>query len=99
MSQQHKPDAPRRSAVALKYDEGDVAPRVVAKGYGQLAESIIQHARQADLYVHEQPELVGLLMQLELDQAIPPELYQVIAELLAWVYQIEGDTGPKDSFK
>lgn len=89
----------RRSAVALKYREGDVAPRVVAKGYGEIAETIIRHAQQAGLYVHEQPDLVGLLVQLELDQAIPPELYQAIAELLAWVYQVEHDIGPEISFK
>lgn len=80
----------RRSAVALRYDpKTDQAPQLVAKGYGEIAEAIIRHAEQAGLYVHSQPELVGLLMQIELDDYIPPELYQVVAELLAWIYQIE----------
>ncbi len=88
----HKPDAPdtsRRSAVALRYDTGDTAPRVVAKGYGALAETIIRTARENDLYIHDSPEMVGLLMQLDLDQHIPPQLYQAIAELLAWLYSLE----------
>ena len=79
----------RPSAVAIKYDQADSAPRVVAKGYGSLAERIIKTAKENDLYVHESPELVGLLMQVDLDQHIPPELYQAVAELLAWLYMLE----------
>lgn len=83
-------DPKRRSAVALSYqDSTDRAPRVVAKGYGEVAEAIIRHAKQSKLYVHSQPELVSLLMQLELNEYIPPTLYEVVAELLAWVYEIE----------
>lgn len=86
---------PRRSAVALRYDpQTDPAPQVIAKGYGEIADAIIRHAKQAGLYVHAQPELVSLLMQIDLDTYIPPELYQVVAELLAWVYQIETQHAP-----
>lgn len=77
-------------AVALKYDSRTAAPRVVAKGYGTLAETIINTAKDHGLYVHESAELVHVLMQLDLDQQIPPELYVAIAELLAWLYQLEG---------
>lgn len=85
-----KPSKPRQSAVALRYEKNtDPAPKVVAKGYGETAEAIIRHAEAAGLYVHQQSELVGLLMQLELDEYVPAELYQVVAELLAWIYQIE----------
>lgn len=80
----------RPQAVALRYDGQSAAPRVVAKGYGTLAETIIQTAKDHGLYVHESAELVNVLMQLDLDQQIPPELYVAIAELLAWLYQIEG---------
>lgn len=83
-----KPD-PRRSAVALAYQEGMGAPRVVAKGRGVLAETIIERAREAGVYVHESPALVSLLMQVDLDQHIPPQLYLAVAELLAWLYRIE----------
>ena len=81
----------RASAAALCYRPGDQAPRLIAKGYGTIAENIIQTAREHGLYVHESPELVGLLMQLDLDAHIPPALYQAIAELLAWLYGLEED--------
>lgn len=76
---------PRRRAVALGYDADDGAPQVLARGYGDLAERIIAEARRQGIYVHDAPELVGLLMQVDIDQQIPPKLYQVIAELLVWV--------------
>ncbi|MDE1181207.1 EscU/YscU/HrcU family type III secretion system export apparatus switch protein [Paraburkholderia sp.] len=81
----------RKSAAALVYDaqSGDSAPRVVAKGYGMVAEMIIQRAKETGLYVHEAPEMVSLLMQVDLDSRIPPQLYQAIAELLAWLHRLE----------
>ncbi|MEJ5210773.1 MAG: EscU/YscU/HrcU family type III secretion system export apparatus switch protein [Burkholderiales bacterium] len=83
----------RRSAVALAYREGMAAPRVVAKGRGVLAETIIERARAAGVYVHESPALVSLLMQVDLDEQIPPELYLAVAELLAWLYRLEQAQG------
>lgn len=80
---------PRSAAVALAYEEHDAAPRVVAKGYGAVADTIIARAKAAGIYVHESPELVGLLLHVDLDRHIPPELYVVIAELLAWLYRVE----------
>ena len=76
-------------AVALAYQEEDGAPRVVAKGRGLLAQAIIERAREAGVYVHEAPELVALLMKVDLDQRIPPQLYVAVAELLAWLYRVE----------
>lgn len=75
----------RRRAVALAYRDGDDAPRVVAKGYGEIAERIMAEARRQGVHVHDAPELVALLMGLDMDERIPPSLYQVIAELLVWV--------------
>jgi flagellar biosynthesis protein len=84
----------QRQAVALAYATGDAAPKVVAKGRGILAQTIIERAKEAGVYVHESPELVSLLMQVDLDQHIPPELYLAVAELLAWLYRLEhGKTG------
>lgn len=83
------PESGRTSAVAVTYDKHDKAPRVVAKGYGTLAETIVRTAREHGLYVHESPELVGLLMQVDLDANIPPQLYVAIAELLAWLYALD----------
>ena len=82
------PDA-RQSAVALAYDDGEGVPRVAARGRGLVAEEIIARARAAGIYVHESPELVALLMQVDLDAHIPQELYVAVAELLAWLYRIE----------
>jgi flagellar biosynthesis protein len=76
-------------AVALAYNEGAGAPQVTAKGSGAIAGEIIRRAHEAGVYVHESPELVGLLMQVDLDQHIPPKLYSAIAELLAWLYHLE----------
>jgi flagellar biosynthesis protein len=83
---------PTDEAVALTYSSGDAAPRVVAKGRGLLAQEIIERAREAGVYVHESPELVSLLMQVDLDEHIPPQLYVAVAELLAWLYSIEQGT-------
>ncbi|WP_217127056.1 EscU/YscU/HrcU family type III secretion system export apparatus switch protein [Hydrogenophilus thiooxidans] len=81
--------APRPAAVALKYQPGDKAPRVVAKGKGIVAQQIIAKAKEAGVFVHESPELLELLIGLDLDARIPPELYVAVAELLAWVYRVE----------
>lgn len=79
----------RRAAVALAYADNSPAPRVVAKGRGLLAEAIIERARESGVYVHESPALVGLLMQVDLDRYVPPQLYVAVAEVLAWVYRLE----------
>lgn len=80
---------PREAAVALAYRSGQSGPQVVAKGRGLIAETIISEGRTHGIYVHESPELVSLLMQVDLDQHIPPQLYQAVAELLAWLYKME----------
>ncbi|EXI86813.1 MAG: Flagellar biosynthetic protein FlhB [Candidatus Accumulibacter sp. BA-94] len=84
-----KTDDPRRTAVALAYSQADAAPRVLAKGRGLVAEQIIARAHEHGVYVHESAELVSLLMQVDLDQHIPPNLYVAVAELLAWLYQLD----------
>jgi flagellar biosynthesis protein len=76
-------------AVALAYREGSAAPRVVAKGQGLLAERIIEKAKEAGVFVHDSPEMVALLMQVDLDSHIPPQLYRAVAELLAFIYMLE----------
>ena len=90
MTSAEKPSSAR--AVALAYRAGEGAPRVVAQGQGLIAEAIIQRANEYGVHVHQSRELVALLMQLDLDQAIPPALYGAIAELLAWLYRLEADT-------
>jgi len=80
---------PKRQAIALAYQSGDYAPKVVAKGRGLIAEQIIERAKEHNVFVHESKELVALLMQVDLDDHIPPTLYQAIAEILAWLYRME----------
>jgi flagellar biosynthesis protein len=83
------PSDPVREAVALAYGQTDSAPRVVARGKGLIAEQIIARAREHGVYVHESPELVALLTQVDIDEHIPAQLYMAVAELLAWLYRIE----------
>ena len=80
---------PNQQAIALAYGTGDFAPKVVAKGRGMIAEKIIARAKEHHVFVHESKELVALLMQVDLDDHIPPALYQAIAEVLAWLYRLE----------
>ena len=87
---------PQNAAVALVYAGDDLAPRVVAKGRGLVAQAIIEQAHRHGVQVHESKELVSLLMQVDLDQHIPPLLYRAVAELLVWVYRLERGESPPD---
>ena len=84
-----RPPPERPSAIALSHADKRRAPLVVAKGYGAVADSIVRRARENGLYVHESPELVKLLMQVSLDDEIPPQLYLAVAQVLAWLYRLE----------
>lgn len=78
----------RRIAAALGYDPNKAdAPKLVAKGQGELAERIIALAKEHDIPIREDRDLITVLAKLDLDQEIPPELYRTIAELLAFVYR------------
>jgi flagellar biosynthesis protein len=80
-----------RKAVALAYKAGlDRAPKVAAKGRGKVADKIIETAKRNDIYIHEDPDLVETLSSLDLDEEIPDDLYIVVAELLAFLYSLEG---------
>jgi flagellar biosynthesis protein len=76
-------------AVALAYDpDGDGAPKMAAKGSGSIAEKIILIAREKGIPIHEDPELVNILSQLHLEDEIPPQLYEIVAEILAFIYKL-----------
>jgi flagellar biosynthesis protein len=78
-----------KSAVALKYQtEKDVAPKVTAKGDGLLAERIIQLAKENQVPIKEDPDLVQILSQVDINKEVPPSVYKVVAELLAFVYKL-----------
>lgn len=78
-----------QQAVALKYEAGKHGtPEVVASGRGRIAEQIIALAKAHGIYVKQDSELVEVLSTLDIGEAIPPELYAVVAEILAFVYRV-----------
>lgn len=74
-----------KQAVALEYDPSDNAPRVIAMGRGALADKIIEQAKQADVPIHKDDKLADTLSKLQIGDMIPPELYEVVAEILVFV--------------
>ncbi|MFW5985009.1 MAG: EscU/YscU/HrcU family type III secretion system export apparatus switch protein [Halanaerobiaceae bacterium] len=85
-----KENKPIKKAAALKYDHNnDRAPKIVAKGEGQLAEKIIKKAAEEDIPLRENKDIIDVLLKLNIGEEIPRELYQVIAEILSFIYQLE----------
>ncbi len=79
----------KTKAVALKYEPAKAqSPKIVAKGVGELAERIIQVAKEHNVSIHEDPNLAEVLTKLELNTEIPPDLYQAVAEILVFVYNL-----------
>ena len=74
-----------KQAIALEYDPSDEAPRVIASGRGELAERIIEKAKEVNVPVHRDDKLADTLSRLEIGDMIPPELYEVVAEILVFV--------------
>lgn len=80
-----------RKAIALSYKPPkDAAPVIVAKGAGEIAERIIALAREHNIPLKEDRQLVEILSALDVQQEIPPDLYKAVAEILAWVYRLTG---------
>jgi flagellar biosynthesis protein len=78
-----------KSAVALKYQtDTGTAPKVTAKGEGLVAERIIELAKQNQVPIKEDPDLVQILSEVDINKEIPPSVYKVVAELLAFVYKL-----------
>ena len=85
-----------RSAVSLRYDSRvNKAPLVTAKGKGIIADKIIALAKENNIPIKEDPDLVHLLSQVDLNREIPASLYQVVAELLSFVYKLNGEYSAK----
>ena len=80
-----KNDKKVKQAVALEYDPADNAPKVIAMGRGALADKIIEQAKQSDVPVHRDDKLAETLSKLQIGDMIPPELYEVVAEILVFV--------------
>lgn len=79
----------RKKAVALSYDPENMAPSVVASGQGNIAEKIIQTAKEADVATYQDEGLADTLLKLEIGDMIPPELYGVVAEILVYVDKMD----------
>ena len=87
-----------QKAVAVRYDvEKDRAPRVTAQGRSLVADRILAEAKKNGIPVYQNKSLVNMLMALEIDREIPPELYRTIAEVLAHVYRIDRHMGDRSS--
>ncbi len=78
-----------KTAVALSYDPDQDAPKVIASGRGYLAEKIIKKAKEADIPLHKDEKLANTLSKLEIGNVIPPELYEVVAEILVFVDRMD----------
>ena len=91
----HKENKEKKSlpmAAALQYDSRkDSAPRVTASGRGLIAEKIIKLAKQHDIPIKEDPNLVQILSRLDINEQIPVDLYKAVAEILAFVYSLNED--------
>lgn len=80
-----------RKAAAIQYDQAQsMAPRVVAKGKGHIAEQIVRVARENDVPLHEDRNLANILEAMELETEIPAELYRAVAEVLVFIYRLNG---------
>ena len=80
----------RKTAVALSYDVGDTAPKILATGKGYVAEKMIEVAKQEKVPLHKDEKLAKTLSKLEIGDYIPKELYGVVAEILVFVDRVEG---------
>jgi len=84
----------RKAAAALRYAQGeDPAPKLVAKGLGKTAERIIEAAKEAGVPLYEDPDLLAVLMTLDIGEVVPPEMYVAVAEVLAFIYRLNGRVG------
>ncbi|MBD8031736.1 EscU/YscU/HrcU family type III secretion system export apparatus switch protein [Solibacillus merdavium] len=80
----------RKEAIALSYDsQKSSGPTVIAKGKGKIADNILEQATMHDVPIYEDPNLVELLGQLDLNTSIPEELYQAVAEVFAFIYHLD----------
>ena len=86
-----------KTAVALAYNPSDSAPKILATGKGQVAEHIIEEAKAHDVPLHRDDDLAQTLSKLNIGDTIPPELYEVVAEILVYVNDMEKIKSKLDS--
>ena len=88
--EEEKKNMSNKTAVALSYEAGDQAPKILATGKGYVAEKIIEVAKEENVPVHKDEKLAATLSKLEIGDYIPKELYGVVAEILVFVDRVEG---------
>lgn len=85
MDEKEKRGQPVKQAVALEYDPEEIAPKVIATGKGKLADKIVAEAAKSNVPIHQDEQLAKTLGKLDIGDAIPEELYEVVAEILVFV--------------
>ena len=91
---------PLKSAVSLQYKKGkNAAPKITAKGQGWVAENIIKMAQEKNIPIREDKDLLHLLSEIDVGQEVPESLYKVVAEVLAWVYQLNQNYSSSEQSK
>jgi len=84
-----KPYYQRQKAVAVRYDPDEIAPKILAKGAGLIAEKILENAENSDIVVHKDAALLDELTRMDLNEHIPPELYQAVAQILVFISELD----------
>lgn len=85
-----------KKAAAIKYEKGESAPTVIGKGAGIVADNMLEKAKESDVPIYQDAELVETLTKLDIGDYIPPELYKVVAEIMIFVADIDK---MKDKYK
>lgn len=93
MNKREKRNKEIKKAVALSYKEEFNAPKVVAKGKGEIAEKIVEVGKKENVEIYKDEELIDELISLELHEEIPPELYEAVAEIILFVYRLDKEKG------
>ena len=88
MNKPKKP-TPRQRAVAINYDPEEIAPKILARGAGRIAEKILENAAGSDIPVHKDTALIDELTKLDLGEHIPPDLYEVVAQILIFISDLD----------
>ncbi len=82
-------DKHKQAAVAIKYNPGESAPKIVAKGRGGVAERILEKGAENNIPIHKDEKLVEELTKIDIGDQIPPELYEVVAQVLVFVSDLD----------
>jgi len=94
-----KPLYHRQKAIAIKYNPDEVAPKILAKGSGVIAEKILENAQNSDVVIHKDAALAEDLTRLDIGDHIPPELYEVVAQILVFINDLDRQESAKSIAK